>query len=421
MKRLDDIASFLHASCRGKSIVLHSGCAEPRGLAAMLAEHAQSIAGASLYTMMPMGASPYAYAEGAQSYTVNTFFPGTGLRRALNEGRATALRHPLSRIPGLFDRREIRADVLLLQVSAPDADGNVSLGISVDYMHAVLRQAPLVVAEINPDMPATCGDTRIPASAIDWYVQAQVAPQTVEPANADAVDGRIAQHVASLLDDGAVLQIGIGSVPDRVLASLAHLKHLGLHSGIITDAVRPLIESGVIDNSLKQRFRGVSVTAMAAGTQSFYRFLHRNPAIEFHPCSLTHDAATLAGIERMTAINGALQVDLEGRVNAESIHGRRVALPGGLPDFAAGAASAEKGLSIIAMRASFKDGTVSNIVDSLAAGEPTVPAEHVSHVVTEYGIAPVRGVAPAQRAAGLIAIAHPGLRDELQRQYAARR
>jgi len=420
MKRLDDIASLFSGLGPGKSIVLHSGCAEPVGLASSLAEHATSLRDANLYTMMPMGDSPYAYADGSPTYTVNTFFPGVGLRRALNDGRATGLRHPLSQIPDLFDRCQIRADVALLQVSAPDSNGNVSLGISVDYMRAVLRQNPLVIAEVNPLMPATCGDSCIPISSIDWFIEAKNPPQPVPSSTPDAIDERIAENVASLLSDGSVLQVGIGSLPDLVLARLGHLKHLGLHSGIITNAVRPLIESGVIDNSLKNRFQGVSVTTMAAGTQPFYDFLHNNREIEFHPCSLTHAAEMLTSIERLTAINGALQIDLNGSANAERINGRRVALPGGLPDFAAAASSANKGMSIIALRASFKNGAFSNIVAALDASETTLPAEHISHVVTEYGIAAIKGVAAPERAKGLIAIAHPDFREGLERQYSRR-
>lgn len=417
MKRLDDIAPLFSKLDPGASIVLHSGCAEPLGLASMLAEHAGLLAGINIHTLMPMGSSPYAYAEGSSAYTVNTFFPGIGLRRALNEGRATGLRYPISQIPGLFDRREIGIDIALLQVSTPDAKGYVSLGISVDYMHAVLRRNPLVIAEINPHMPATCGDSRIRASDIDWFIAAKDLPQTIPSSKSDVIDEKIAANVTSLVNDGSVLQVGIGSLPDLVLAKLGHLKHLGLHSGIITNAVRPLIESGVIDNSLKKRFRGVSVTTMAAGTQPFYDFLDNNTKIEFHPCSLTHEAEMLASIERLVAINSALQIDLNGFVNAEQINGRCVAMPGGLPDFAAAASVADKGVSIIAMRASFKNGKLSNIVTGLETREATLVPEHISYVVTEYGIAPISGVSASERAKGLILIAHPNFREDLERQY----
>ncbi|MDO8704677.1 MAG: acetyl-CoA hydrolase/transferase C-terminal domain-containing protein [Sulfuricaulis sp.] len=418
MKRLYDVGALLARLGADTTVVLHSGFAEPRWLARQLAEHASAISGAHLLTLMPMGDSPYAEAGPAAQLDVATFFPGRGLRSALNDDRARALRYPLSAIPKLFDSGALRADLVLLQVSSPDEAGQVSLGVSVDYMRAVLAQSPLIVAEINPHMPHTCGDTRLPISLIDWFVDADRPPQELSPAPADQVDEQIARHVAGLVRDGAVLQVGIGSLPDRVLAQLGHLSHLGLHSGIVTDAVRPLIESGVIDNSTKRHLPGVSVTTMAGGSQSFYDFLHRNAAIEFHPCSLTHDASVLASIDGLCAINSALQVDLAAQVNAESVNGRRVSLPGGLPDFAAGAVHAKGGVSIVALRSTYGRDGASNVVSDLGAGKlVTIDSSHVDFVVTEYGVAAVRTASPRQRAAGLIAVAHPRHREALQREF----
>lgn len=416
MKHLHDPAAMLAAFGEGCTVVLHTACAEPRLLAQEIAGHAHSMQGANLLTLMPMGQAPYGEPGPASQLRVATFFPGKGLRAALNAGRVRPLRYPLSAIPGLFESGAMKADAVLLQVSCPDESGHVSLGISVDYMRAVLAQAPLVIAEINPRMPQTCGDTRLAVSAIDWFVDATEGPQEVLPAPADAVDEQIARNVAGLVRDGAVLQVGIGALPDRVLAQLHHLKHLGLHSGILTDAVRPLIEAGVIDNSTKRRFTGVGVTTMAAGTQSFYDFLHRNRAIEFHPCSMTHDAQVLAGIDGLCAINSALQVDLAGNVNAESIDGRQISLPGGLPDFAAGARRAPGGVSILALRSSFGKHGASNIVPRLGSDTPvTIGPEDVDFVVTEYGVAALHGGSAQDRAAALIGVAHPRHRETLER------
>lgn len=421
MQRLSEPAGFFAGLGGSVTVAIHSGCAEPPVLSRQLAAQAAAMKGAQLLTLMPMGDPAWAGEAATGQFDVTTFFPGRGLRVALDQGRARALRYPLSAIPGLFDRGEIEVDVLLLQVSEPDASGRVSLGVSVDYMPAVLAQSPLVVAEINPRMPRTCGDSTLHVSQIALCIDAAEPPQPLPPAAGDEVDRRIAQHVAGLLDDGAVLQIGIGSVPDQVLSGLAHLKHLGLHSGIVTDAVRPLIETGVIDNSTKARFTGVSVTTMAAGTQDFYDFLHRNRAIEFHSCALTHDRALLATIDGLCAINSALQVDLAGRVNAETANGRRISLPGGLPDFAAGASRARGGKSIIALRSSFAKGAQSNIVARLGDGAPvTVGPDVVDFVVTEYGVAALRGTTRAERARALVAVAHPQHRERLEREFAAR-
>jgi 4-hydroxybutyrate CoA-transferase len=415
MQRLTSLAALAPRLPKPPAFVLHSACGEPTRLARMLAEEAAAFEGGTVYSLMPMGDSPYGDEPASGHLNVVTFFPGKGLRGAVTAGRARTLRHPLSALPGLFDRGEIRADAVLLQVSVPDAQGRVSLGISVDMLHAVLRQRPLVVAEINPQMPATCGDTHFDAALIDFYLDADTAPQPVPVAAADAVDLQIARHVASLIDDGAVLQLGIGSLPDQVYGCLHERRHLGLHTGIVTEAACALIDAGVIDNSTKRVKPGVSVTTMAAGTQPFYDWLHRNALVEFHPCSFTHDAEVLAGIDGLVAVNGALQIDLGGQANAETVAGRVVAAPGGLPDFARGARRSRGGKSILALRSSHKDS--SNIVARFAPGTPvSLPAEVIDHVVTEFGIASLCGLSVLQRAEALIRVAHPMHHDALQRE-----
>ena len=367
---------------------------------------------------MPMGDPAYASPAAAANLELTTFFPGKGLRRALTEGLARPWRVPISAIPSIFDSGRIRADVVLLQLSPPDDRGYCSLGVSVDYMHAVLRQSPAVFAEINRNMPRTRGDTLVHASAIDWFIETASTVQEVPTPPPDEVDLRIAVHVASLVRDGAVLQVGIGSLPDCVLSQLGHLKHLGLHTGIITDAAVPLIEAGVIDNSTKTFKPGCSVTTLMAGTRRLYDFAHENPAIELHACSVTHGAEVLSSIDGLCAINGALQVDLAGNVNAEEVNGRKIAMPGGQPDFAAGACRSRGGISIVAMRSTSKG--KSNIVATLAAAAPiTATAGVVDFVVTEHGIARVRGTGSPERAASLIGVADPAWRDELARQWSS--
>lgn len=415
MQRLTSLSALAPRLPQCPTFVLHSACAEPIGLARMLAQEAAAFEGATVYSLMPMGDAPYGELPAAQHLNVVTFFPGKGLRAAVTAGRARTLRHPLSALPGLFDRGEIRADAVLLQVSPPDAQGRVSLGVAVDLLPAVLRQRPLVIAEINPRMPATCGDTGFDASLIDYFIDAETGPETVPMAEPDAVDRQIARHVASLVEDGAVLQLGIGSLPDQVYGCLADRRHLGLHSGILTEAARALIDAGVIDNSTKRVKPGVSVTTMAAGTQPFYDWLHGNAAVEFHPCSFTHDGAVLAGIERLTAINSPLQIDLTGQANAETVAGRVVAAPGGLPDFAPGAHRSPGGQSILALRACHKN--TSNIVARFAPGTPaSLSADVIDHVATEFGIASLRGLTPPQRAEALVRVAHPMHHDALRRE-----
>ncbi len=415
MKLIEDIQEILPSLRPGSSVVLHSGCAEPRYLARQLADHAAVLQDVRLYAMMPMGDAPYAAAPAA-SLPLVTFFPGRGLRKAATSGRAEVVRIALSEIPKLFRERAVQADVLMLQLSPPDENGTMSLGISVDYMRAVLEQRPMVIAEINPSMPRTCGDTIIREHEIDYIVQSRCPPQPVPPAEPEAVDRRIADHVADLICHGAVIQTGIGSLPELVQGRLASLRDLGIHSGIITDALMPLLEKGVVTNATKKRFQGRCVTSMAAGSQDFYNALHRNPAIEFHPCSLTHDVGVIADIDGFCAINSVLQIDLGGRANAERVDGKTISAPGGLPDFARGATLAKGGKSVIALRATSNGGSRSNILAELPADVPvTVTAAHIDYVVTEYGVARLRDLDSTGRAKALVAIAHPDFRAELNK------
>lgn len=418
MQRIADLTSLARRLPPRPTLVLHSGCSEPTALATLLAAQSAAFAGATLYCLMPMGLAPYAEPAASGDWSVKAFFPGKGLRAAVAAGRASVLRHNLSELPGLFDSQSIKAHALFLQVSPPDPAGRVSLGVAVDYMHSVLRQKPLVIAQINPRLPRTCGDSLIDVGSIDYFIESDESPQGVPVTPADAVDEQIAAYAATLVDDGAVLQVGIGSLPDRILASLRDRRNLGIHSGIITDAVVPLLESGVINNRTKHTHRGVSITSMAAGTQTFYDYLARNDCVEFHPCSLTHDAATLAAIDRLTAINSILQIDLQARANAEVVAGRVISAPGGLRDFARGASRAERGLSILALRSTFKEH--SSIVGSLAADVPvTLEANDMDYVVTEFGIAAIRGKSGTERAEALIAVAHPAHQAALEREFAS--
>jgi 4-hydroxybutyrate CoA-transferase len=416
MKPLSDFQQILPHLTPGSSIVLHSACAEPKFLAGQLAAHAPSLRDVRLYTLMPMSEAPYAARQTASHLSLVTFFPGKGLRQAVNEGRVEVLRPSLGSIPRLFQDRVLTADVLLLQLSPPDTEGRMSLGIAVDYMRAVLEQNPLVVVEINTSMPRTCGDTLVREDEVDFVVDSRSPPTALLAAPADPIDQRIADNVAGLIRNGAVIQTGIGALPDLVLGRLGSMRDLSLHSGVIGDALLPLLARGVVTNAGKKHFPGRCVTTMAVGTQAFYDALNENPLIEFHPSSVTHNVELLAELDGFCAINSVLQIDLSGRANAECVDGRIISTPGGLPDFARGATLAKGGISIIALRSTSKDGRRSNILPALASDAPvTVTAEHIDYVVTEHGVARLRGLGAARRAEALIAIADPGLRADLRR------
>ncbi|MCD0501774.1 acetyl-CoA hydrolase/transferase family protein [Bordetella petrii] len=414
MRSVAHVEEFLAGMAADECVVVHSGAAHPTVLSRQLAESARLLDGHRVHVLLPYGPVPYAQAPALDRLEIATFLPGAGLRPAMDVGRLLALRQPLSHAPALFGR-EKAVGAVLLRVSPPDGKGRVSLGVSVDYMPAALRRARLVIAEIDPSMPRVCGDGWISAGRIDAFVHAEDGPHEVHAAPADAIDDAIANHVAGLLEDGSVLQLGVGALPDRVLAKLGHLRHLGLHTGIIGDAAVDLIARGIIDNSAKEIRPGVSVATMAVGSSRLYTFLDGNAAVELHPCSITHDSGVLGHLHSLNAINAALQVDLDGRVNAEWAGARQVSLPGGLPDFSRAAASSPKGRSIIALRSLDRQGR-STIVPSLPANRPSsLEPEDVDCYVTEHGVAAVRGCYGDARRRALIAIAHPEHRDALMR------
>jgi 4-hydroxybutyrate CoA-transferase len=411
------MAPLIDALPAGARVVLHSGHAQPPLLAEMLAQNAPALHGVRVLATMPVVDAPYASAAALAHLTVDSWMPGLGLRQAALADSVNLLRHTVFDWPAFFAQGDLRADVLMLQVSPVDTDGTVSLGVSVDFMQAALARARCVVAEINPHMPDTCGNSRFSAQRIDWFVPANHGVQTAKVVAPDAVDQRIAAHVAGLVHDGAVVQIGMGSLPEGVLARLGHLRHLGLHTGIFTDGMQALIESGVVDNSTKRFKPGVSVSTMAGGSADLYRYMHRNPAVEMHPCDVTHGPQVLAQMDGFCAINSALQVDLAGSVNAEWVGPRRMSLPGGLPNFAQGAMRAKKGLAIIAMRSVHGPEQRSSIVAQWAPHGPAALLGHEYHcLVTEHGVAHLHGLSPRARAQAIARVAHPMWRDALLAQ-----
>jgi 4-hydroxybutyrate CoA-transferase len=409
---MTDLASLLAALPPGAGIAVHSGAAHPTRLAEALAQAAPTLRGRRIYTLLPCGPVPYADAVAREALELSTFLPGAGLRGAMDAGRVLPMLRPLSTVPALVASGEFNIGAVLLRVSAPDDAGRVSLGVSVDYMPAAVASARVVIAEIDPCMPHTCGNSSLDTARIDAWVLSVDPPHAVPVAAPDPMDAAIAEHLASLVEDGAVLQLGVGALPERVLTRLSHLKHLGLHTGILGDGARDLIESGVIDNSTKAVLPGVSVTTMLLGSAGLYGWVDRNRAIELHPCSMTHGAEVLRKLGTLTAINSALQIDLEGRVNVETVGTRRISVPGGLPDFARAAAASDRGRSIIAVRSCDKAGR-SNIRPRLRDDVASLQPHEVDFFVTEYGIAAVRGATAAQRRKALAAIAHPSHRDAL--------
>lgn len=345
------------------------------------------------------------------------FFVGKSTRAAVNEGLADYVPIFLSEIPKLFRSGEQPLDAVLIQVSAPDAHGNCSLGISVEATRAALQVAKKVIAWVNPMMPRTHGDSFIHLSQIDRFFEETAAMPVHERPAQSKVTTRIGERVAELINDGDCLQMGIGAIPDATLACLGNHKDLGIHTEMFSDGVLPLVQSGVINNSRKRKHRGRIVTTFAMGSQQLYDFVDDNPQCAFLDVEYTNDTSVIRQNKQVMAINSALQVDVTGQVCADSIGTKVYSGVGGQMDFVRGASLSEGGRSVIALPATACGGTVSRITSLLAPGAGVVTTRaHVHYVVTEYGVANLRARSLTERATALIHIAAPQFREQLARK-----
>lgn len=345
------------------------------------------------------------------------YFVGGPTRPAINCGLADYVPMFLSEIPKLFRNREQLLDTAIIQVSPPDKHGLCSLGISVEATRAAMQSAKRIIAQINPLMPRTHGDSFVHLRDFDAYVEMEsVIPEHL-PAAQDPVTAQIGRHVASLIRDGDCLQMGIGAIPDATLACLGDRQNLGIHTEMFSDGVLPLLEQGVFTNRNKTRHPGKIVTTFAMGSQKLYDFVDDNPEVVFLDVEYTNDTAVIRQNPQVVAINSALQVDLSGQVCADSLGTKIYSGVGGQMDFVRGASLSEGGRAIIALPATAANGTVSRISSLLAPGAGVVTTRaHVHYVVTEYGVACLRARSLTERARALIDIAAPQFREELARR-----
>lgn len=311
---------------------------------------------------------------------------------------------------------EIAVDVALLSVSAPDAQGRYSLGLVNDYMGDAARRARIVIAEMNARMPFTHGGPFLTSREIDVLVPTDRRIVELAGGAVRAVDRAIAENVAAYLDDGAVLQFGVGAVPDSIALSLRGFRDIAIHSGVLSDAVLDLIEAGVVTNSRKPIDAGISVTGAVWGTRRLYDFVHENPIVHVRPLTYTHAPETFRRLPDFISVNSALEVDLSGQANLEAVNGRYIGAVGGALDFVRGARLAPNGRSIVALPATGGDGAFSRIVTRLG-GPVTIARGDIDTVVTEYGRAELRGQPLAERARRLIRVAHPAFRERLERDW----
>ncbi len=404
----------VEAIAPGQRIFIGSGAAEPQSLVRALAERGSRLADTEILHLLTLGEAPYAERRFHRAFRHNALFIGANVRQAVAEGRADYTPVFLSEIPRLIRSRRLRVDVALIQVSPPDPHGFCSFGVSVDIVKTAAECAHCVIAEVNPRMPRTLGDSFIHLRDIDYLVASDTPLLVAEPGEPDDVSVAIGRHIAKLIDDGSTLQLGIGNIPNAVLEALGDKKHLGIHTEMFSDGVLGLIEAGIIDCREKTLLPGKVVSSFCFGSERLYRYIDNNPFFEFRPSEFTNDPFTIARNDKMVAINGALQVDLTGQVCADSLGHVFYSGIGGQVDFIRGAARSRGGKPIIAMPATAKGGTISRIVPHLDQGSGVVTTRGDVHfVVTEYGIADLWGKNVRERALALISIAHPKFREEL--------
>ncbi|RZJ15944.1 MAG: acetyl-CoA hydrolase/transferase family protein [Haliea sp.] len=352
--------------------------------------------------------------QAAHADTVSfTSYCGGGNNRALAKaGVLDILPCHYGQLGDLIRSGQLRVDVLMLQLAPADALGRHSMSMACEYLEPAVRMARVVIAEINEQAPATAGPHALQASDIDFVVRTSRAPLAPPAVMAQPSELGVARHVASLIGDGATLQYGIGALPEAIVAQLSDRRDLGLHSGAIGDAAAALIRSGVITNARKPVDRGISVTGMLMGSEALNRLAHCNPQLALRSVDYTHAPAVLAGMDGLVTLNSAVEVDLTGQVNAEVAGGIYVGAVGGAMDFMRGARLARNGLPVIALPSRIEGKNISRIVSSLN-GPVSTPRSDGVVIVTEHGIADLRGLSLAQRVPRMIAIAHPEERERL--------
>ena len=408
-------AQALEAVRSGDRVWIQSGCGTPSVLVDQLVARAPHLRDVEIIHMMTLGNARYTRPEFEGHFRHRGLFLGPNVRDAVAAGRADYTPIFLSEIEGLFESGALPLDVVLMQVSPPDAHGFVTLGTTVDCTLTTVRLARTVIAEVNPQMPRTHGETAIHISHLTAVVESDrpLLELHTEPFN--ELHMRVARNVASLIPDGATLQTGIGGISEAVLHCLDDKRNLGIHTEMCPDGVVDLMESGVMNGEGKSIHRGKAVVAFVLGTKRLFDFIHDNPCFEFRPIKYTNDPFVVAQNERMVAINGALQVDLTGQVCADSLGTRPYSGFGGQIDFIRGAARSKGGIPIIALPSTAMHGDVSRIVPMLEPGAGVVTSRgDVHYVVTEHGIAYLHGKTLRERAQALIAIADPRFQQELE-------
>lgn len=400
----------------GQRVFVGTGCAKPDSVVNALVERSATLVDTEIVHLLTIGDAPYADRRLIRHFRVNSFFISKNVRQMIQEGLGDYTPIFLSDIPRLFTSGQLPLDVALIQVTPPDERGMCSLGISVDIVKSAAENASLVIAEVNPNMPRTLGNSFISVHDIDMLVPVD-SPISEIPLDEPTEDNRkIGEYIAALIDDGSTIEFGIGAIPQSVVPFLKDKKNLGIHTEMFTDSIVDLIESGAVNGDRKTMDRGKIVASFCMGTKKLYSYIDNNPMFAFHPTEHVNDPFVISRQHKQVAINVALEIDLTGQVCADSLGSNFYSGIGGQVDFNRGAARSAGGKAIIALPSTAKNGTVSRIQPTLSKGAGVVTTRgDIHYVVTEYGVAYLHGKSVQERAIALISIAHPKFRAELTR------
>lgn len=401
----------------GQRVFIGTGCAEPLELVRALTRRSRDLPDTEIVHLLTLGDAPYAHVELTRYFRINSFFIAKNVREIIQEGLGDYTPIFLSEIPRLFRSGQLPLDAALIQVTPPDERGMCSLGVSVDIVKSAAANASRVIAQVNPNMPRTHGNSELHIYDLDRLVPSDEPILETTYREESAETRQIAEYVAALVEDGSTIEVGIGRIPQALLKFLGGKKDLGIHTEMITDGIMELVEAGVVTGTRKTLDRGKVVASFCLGTRKLYDYIDDNPLFSFQPTEYVNDPFIISQHYKMVAINVALEVDLTGQVCADSLGEKFFSGVGGQVDFNRGAARAPRGKAIIALPSTARDGSVSRIVTRLSPGAGVVTTRaDVHYVVTEYGAAYLHGKSVQERALALISIAHPDYRAQLLRE-----
>ncbi len=401
----------------GDRVVTAFGCCEPLGIERAMTENYKNFRDVNITSMLIIGETPWVRDEVKGHFSFNSFFASGSNRKAISQGVADFTTCYFYEIPRVL-REVVKPRVTIMSVSPPDENGYISLGTNVDYIESTLAYCEVKIAQVNKYVPKTHGEAIKHVSEFDCFVEIDEPLPEVPSVEITDVEKAIGKNCASLINDGDCIQLGIGGIPNAICAELHSKKDLGLHSEMVGDGIIDLIKSGVINNSKKNIHHGKSILGFAFGTKELFHFLDHNPAIEMHPIEYVNNPSVIAQNDNMVSVNSCLQVDIQGQVVSDTMGLTQFSGVGGQVDFVRGATMSKGGRSIIAMPSTAKAGTLSRIVPVISEySAVTTTRNDVNYIVTEYGIAQLKGKTMKERARSLIKIAHPNFREALCNEF----